>query len=395
MRFFYFLLLGGMVFFSQELNSLKPIKDPIRLTPVFREPFKSPLDMQPFPRRFPNLPPLFAVVEKRGVIYLAAMEQPAGKAERVLLLDAIEQTLSAGWEEGMLSLAFDPAFATTGRMYVYASRANPRRTVLSRYTLELKTKAEKIISLQNIKYHLQEEVLLEIRQPFANHNGGTVLFGPDGKLYLGTGDGGSAGDPRGYAQNPASLLGKILRLDVTPNIGYTIPPDNPFVNETGYRPEIFALGLRNPWRMSFSPEGLLIAGDVGQNLYEEISIIRRGENHGWNIMEGFHCFLPKTNCDQRGLTLPVLEYGHEEGVSVLGGFTYTKDKISFLKNKYIFADSLHGTIWYADLKEKKPVKHHLITLPGLLSSFARDHEGEIYIIEMNEGRIFRVADNSF
>ncbi|MCS6985743.1 MAG: PQQ-dependent sugar dehydrogenase [Leptospiraceae bacterium] len=345
--------------------------------------------MQPFPMVYPRLGRLFAVVEKRGLVYLVSQNS----GEKVVLLDEIEKTLSQGWEEGMLSLAFSPDFAKSGRMYIYSSRANPRRTVLSRYSTVLPSLTDKIISLRDLKLKWQEEVLLEIRQPFSNHNGGTILFGPDGMLYLGTGDGGSAGDPRGYAQNPASLLGKILRLKVDGPQGYEIPPDNPFVKKTNYRGEIFALGLRNPWRMSFSPEGELIVADVGQDLYEEVTIVKAGENHGWNIMEGFHCFQPKTNCPKEGLVMPILEYTHEEGQSILGGEVYTGKKIPFLHGKYVFGDSMSGKIWYTNLKEKNPQKKLLITLPGLLSSFGRDQDGELYVIEMTEGKIYRLEPN--
>lgn len=384
-KFFWFFLLSTL-----SLGNT-PKKTPIRLTPIFPESFRLPVDMQPFPIKFPNLNDIFAIVEKRGIIYLAEKGKPGNF--RIVFLDESDKTLSVGWEEGMLSLAFALDFPKSGRMYVYSSRANPRRTVISRYTAKSLPNPQNVKSLQDLKFDFEEEVILEIRQPFSNHNGGTLVFGKDGMLYLGTGDGGGAGDPRGYAQNPKSLLGKILRIDVSPKKGYLIPKDNPFVKNPEFRGEIYALGLRNPWRMSFSPEGELIVADVGQDLYEEIALVRAGENHGWNIMEGFHCFEPKLNCPKEGLSLPILEYSREDGSSILGGFIYKGKKIPFLKNMYVFGDSISGNIWYIDLKEKNPLKKWLFRLPGILSSFAQDFEGEIYVIEMNQGKIYELALN--
>jgi glucose/arabinose dehydrogenase len=171
---------------------------------------------------------------------------------------------------------------------------------------------------------------MEIAQPFANHNGGQMVFGPDGYLYVGLGDGGSGGDPQRNGQNLAALLGKILRIDVRDLAAagnYKIPVDNPFVDTAGAWSEIWAYGLRNPWRFSFDREtGLLWCGDVGQNRWEEIDIITRGANYGWNIMEGFHCYSPATGCDQSGLTLPIVEYDRSKGCSVTGGYVYRGDK---------------------------------------------------------------------
>jgi glucose/arabinose dehydrogenase len=237
-----------------------------------------------------------------------------------------------------------------------------------------------------------EVTIMEIEQPFSNHNGGQIAFGPDGYLYISMGDGGSAGDPQRNGQNLGTLLGSILRIDVSGLSGtgdYEIPIDNPFINTAGARAEIWAFGLRNPWRFSFDMEtGLLWAGDVGQNMWEEIDIITKGANYGWNIMEGFHCYSPTTGCDQSGLTLPIVEYDHSQGCSVTGGYVYRGDKIPSLQGYYIYGDYCSGNIWALGYHGNTVSRNMLLVESGLsITSFSEDLAGNLYILS-REGGIY-------
>ena len=252
-------------------------------------------------------------------------------------LDLRDRVSSRGSEEGLLGLALNPA--NENHLYIYYSAAGPRRSVVSRFLVDL---ANRTIDADS------ELIILEVEQPYANHNGGQIAFGPDGYLYIGLGDGGSAGDPLGSGQDTSTLLGSILRIDVsnaTATRPYAIPPDNPFADGGG-RPEIWAYGLRNPWRFSFDREtGDLWAGDVGQNEWEEIDIIQRGGNYGWNILEGDHCFSPRDNCDREGTIPPVWEYSLDgTPCSVIGGYVYRGDAIPWLRGAYIYGDFCSGKV---------------------------------------------------
>ena len=230
-------------------------------------------------------------------------------------------------EEGLLGLAFHPQYGTNGYFYVNYTAPNPLRTVVARYRV-LSGDPDRADSTSEFK-------IIEINQPFTNHNGGMLSFGPDGYLYMGMGDGGSGNDPLGNGQSMTTLLGKMLRIDVndtTASLHYRIPPDNPFAgNSSGWREEIWALGMRNPWRWSFDPPtGKLWAGDVGQDTREEVDIITKGGNYGWNIMEGTICRPPTTTCDTAGLTLPIKDYTHALGIAVTGGYVYRGSRVPFL-----------------------------------------------------------------
>jgi len=242
------------------------------------------------------------VTDQEGVIWV--FEEEHLGAEHVFVpepLDIRGRVSSRGWEEGLLGLALSPK--NERYIYIYYSAANPRRSVVSRLNYNRAVAPD------------SELVILEVPQPYANHNGGQIAFGPDGYLYIGLGDGGSAGDPQRNGQDTSTLLGTILRIDVseaTTEQPYAIPPDNPFAGSGG-RPEIWAYGLRNPWRFSFDREtGELWAGDVGQNRWEEIDIIERGGNYGWNAMEGNHCFRPPSGCEGEDFIPPVWEYPLED-----------------------------------------------------------------------------------
>jgi glucose/arabinose dehydrogenase len=246
-----------------------------------------------------------------------------------------------------------------------------------------------------------ERVLLHVDQPFANHNGGAVAFGNDGMLYISFGDGGSADDPRGNGQNLGTLLAKILRIDVSTSGGstpYTVPPDNPFIGKKDAKPEIWLSGLRNPWRMRFDrPTGDLWIGDVGQNAWEEIDVARAGtggQNYGWNVMEGFHCFSPQSNCDQTGLTLPVAEYGHDAGCAVIGGVVVHDPKQPRMDGGYIFSDSCSGTLWMLDPvtdAQGRSAASIVGETGASVSAIDDDENGVVYATDLQSGKLLKLS----
>ncbi len=292
-----------------------------------------------------------------------------------LFLDIRGKVISGG-ELGLLSVAFHPQFATNGRFFVnYTTQEGGRlRTVIAEYRASPPTADVADPT---------ERVLLEINQPYRNHNGGLNLFGPDGMLYIGMGDGGSGGDPHNNGQRLDTLLGKLLRIDVDGGSPYRVPADNPFVGRDGARPEIWAYGLRNPWRFAFDRETKqLFVADVGQNMYEEIDLVERGGNYGWRIMEGAHCFSPATNCERNGLELPIAEYDHSQGCSITGGYVYHGSRIRALAGRYIFGDYCSGRIWA--LTESSSGRFSMTRLldSGLrISSFGEDSSGELYVVD--------------
>jgi len=286
-----------------------------------------------------------------------------------------------GGERGLLSMAFHPRYRDNGRFFVnYTDRSGNTRVEGFRVGPD-----------PDVADPSTRQLILEVDQPYANHNGGHILFGPDGKLYVGMGDGGSAGDPHGNGQNRATLLGDLLRLDVDHGEPYSIPSDNPFARTPGMRGEIWAWGLRNPWRFCFDA-GLLYIADVGQNHWEEIDIVgsrRGGLNFGWNRMEGAHCFRSPT-CDRTGLVLPALEYGHGEGCSVTGGFVYRGRALPSLVGHYFYADYCSG--WVRSFRWEQGVvrEHREWSLPshGPITSFGLDAAGELYLV-CGDGRVWR------
>ena len=240
-----------------------------------------------------------------------------------------------------------------------------------------------------------ERILLTVNQPFTNHKGGQLAFGPDKFLYIGLGDGGSGGDPLGNGQNLQTYLGKMLRIDVDHTAGalpYAIPADNPLVAGGGL-PEIWAYGLRNPFRFSFdTATGSLFVGDVGQDLYEEIDILQKGGNYGWNVMEGLHCFSPATGCNMAGLALPIAEYSHSEGVAVIGGYVYHGTAIPALAGSYVFGDYFAGKIWRLTQDSSGAWQRVLLLSGGpTISSFGRDFAGELYVVDYAAGAILKVS----
>lgn len=300
-------------------------------------------------------------------------------------LDLRERVSDRGNEEGLLGLAFAPDYKSNGYFYVYYSAASPRRSVIARYQASPDAASADPDS---------EKIIMEIGQPFSNHNGGHIAFGPDGFLYVGVGDGGSGGDPRGHGQDMSTLLGTILRIDVNTldeTGSYAVPQDNPFVGMEGVRPEIWAYGLRNPWRFSFDREtGDLWAGDVGQNRLEEIDVIKPGANYGWNIMEGTSCFRD-AGCDREGLEPPVAEYGRDGGCSVTGGYVYRGSRIPSLVGAYVYGDFCTGNIWALRYDGYQVTQQARIADTDLrIASFAEGPDGEIYVLSFT-GEIVRLA----
>jgi len=325
------------------------------------------------------------VTEQGGLVRVFPNQQEA--AEATAFLDISERVSRAGSEEGLLGLAFDPSFSENGFFYVYYSAAGPRRSVLSRFSDNRDN--------PDLANPDSELVLLEVEQPASNHNGGQLAFGPDGFLYIGLGDGGLGGDPMGNGQNRGTLLSSILRIDVagaSEMARYRIPADNPFVDQPGARPEIWAYGLRNPWRFSFdTATGQLWAGDVGQNRWEEIDLIRKGRNYGWKTMEGFHCFSPRTSCDQTGLELPIVEYPNGADCSVTGGHVYRGTRLEALYGAYVYGDFCSGRIWAIRHNDGAIVDDKLLVDSSLyITSFGRDLAGNLYILSQFEG-IYRLV----
>lgn len=322
----------------------------------------------------------FFVTEQVGRVMTFPRE--ASPTEATVFLDIQDRVSDAGNEEGLLGLAFDPAFARNGHFYVYYSAANPRRSVISRFTAT----ASSLITAEPGS----ELMVMEISQPFENHNGGQLAFGPDSMLYISLGDGGLGGDPQGNGQDLSTLLGSILRIDVS-ELGqdgkYRIPPGNPFVGVPDAKGEIWAYGFRNPWRFSFDRQsGDLWVGDVGQNSYEEIDQVVRGGNYGWNTLEGVHCYTPNTGCDVSGTILPIMEYGGDKGCSVIGGYVYRGASIPSLAGTYLYADFCSGDIYGIRVDGGQVVEHELLVETNLtITSFAEAENGEIYVLSLDGG----------
>lgn len=326
------------------------------------------------------------VVEQPGLIRVFDNNEGASSAGTYL---DIRNKVAYGGEMGLLGLAFHPKFKENGFFYVNYTKDNPRETIVSRYKAS-STNASTVEPGSEV-------ILFRFAQPYSNHNGGKVAFGPDGYLYVATGDGGSGGDPQNNGQNKSAWLGKILRVDVnsTDKGNYGIPKDNPFVGKSGLREEIFAYGLRNPWRFSFDEQGRLWTGDVGQNKIEEIDIVTKGGNYGWRVKEAAQPFNDKDNTVTNKLIDPVHEYQHgDDGNSVTGGYVYQGKANPSLRGKYIFGDFGSGRLWALTYGGgSKATNQLLINRAGSISAFGEDANHELYICDYADGKILKLMSN--
>jgi glucose/arabinose dehydrogenase len=323
----------------------------------------------------------FFVVEQSGVVRIV----DAGAVRPTPFLD-IATLVEAGGEQGLLGLAFPPDYEKSGRFYVsYTAEEGNGDSRLVRYKVSA-TDA-------NVADATSGEVLLTVNQPYANHNGGNIVFGPDGYLYFGLGDGGSGGDPHGNGQSLGTLLGKLLRIDVSDATGYTIPPTNPFVSNLAAKHEIWSYGLRNPWRFTFDrANGDLYIGDVGQNAWEEIDFqpasSNGGENYGWNLYEGSHAYkvgLPAST------VFPVAEHAHGGGeCSITGGHVYRGKNVASLSGVYVYGDYCSGRIWTLKKTAAAWENALLFDTDHNISSFGEDEAGEVYVVD-HGGAIYRFA----
>jgi glucose/arabinose dehydrogenase len=325
----------------------------------------------------------FFVVEQAGTIRIIS----AGALLPTPFLDIHTKVNFDHAEQGLLGLAFHPNYSQNHLFYLNYDRLSGSQiqTVIAEYQ-ETST---------NQGAPSSERILLLVDQPFPNHKGGQLAFGPDGFLYIGLGDGGSAGDPNGNGQSLGTQLGKLLRIDVdhtSTGFQYAIPSDNPFISTSGALPEIWAYGFRNPWRFSFERGGTRhFCADVGQAKVEEIDLVERGKNYGWNVMEGSQCYNSST-CDKSGKTLPIAEYDHSEGSAVIGGYVYKGTAIPSLSGIYVFGDLSGGKIW--GLQETSPgtwTRTTLVSTALTLSSFGQDESGEVYVIDYGGGNVLKLA----
>jgi glucose/arabinose dehydrogenase len=336
--------------------------------------------------------PVFVTAPPGDTNRLFVVEQ--GGRIRVLHHDSLLATpfldvsghIVSGGEQGLLSLAFHPAYAQNGRFFVYfTDKHGDTRVVRYRVSAD-----------PDIADSTSGDTILATPQPFSNHNGGLLLFGPDDKLYVGLGDGGSGGDPLGNGQDLGTVLGKILRLDVDLPAPY-VPPDNPFVGTAGARGEIWLYGLRNPWRFSFdrTTANVYIA-DVGQGAWEEVDFLPSGspggQNLGWNVMEGDHCYAT-SSCDRTGLVPPISEYSHSDGCSVTGGYVYRGTRVTSLQGLYLYGDFCGGWVRsfrYAGGRATEPREWPALAVNGGLSSFGEDPRGDVYLTTLS-GNLYRIV----
>ena len=354
-----------------------------------------PLGPMAVERVFPNLTPtrltnlvqpgdgsdLLFVTEQPGRVLVFPDDQGVSQAGVFLDLQG-RVSPSPGNEEGLLGLAFHPNYRDNGHLYVYYSAAGPRRSVISRFSVKAGN--------PQVADPDSELIIMEIGQPATNHNGGQLAFGPEGFLYIALGDGGGGGDTFGNGQKKSTLLGSLLRIDVSSGSdgkNYRIPPDNPFVGVSGAKDEIWAYGLRNPWRFSFDREtGDLWLGDVGQGKWEEVDLIRKGHNYGWNTMEGAHCFSPSTGCIQTGLELPVAEYDHSDSCSISGGYVFRGRGTPSLLGAYVYGDYCSGKIWGLRYDGSSVTELMvLIDSPIRITSFGEDRAGNLHVLDQNDG----------
>jgi len=332
------------------------------------------------------------LVQQFGKIIILPQDRSSSK--EITFLDLSDRPLiKQKFEEGLLGLAFHPDYATNRKFYLYYTLQNPKHSVIS----EMQTSADDPSKADPST----ERILLKIPQPYWNHNSGNILFGPDGLLYIAVGDGGKSNDPHQLAQNTFVYNGKILRIDVNTRSGsrpYGLPSENPFLKKSGYHPEIFALGLRNPWGLSFHPKTKeLWAADVGQYAHEEINIIKKGGNYGWSFKEGDNPANAHNTKPAKGIKLidPIHEYHRKDGISITGGLHYRGTSAPSLQGQYLYGDWGLGTLWALDHQDGKSTNQKIFTRPKTLSkfrptAFAEDAQGELLILS-HDHKIYTIS----
>lgn len=372
-------LVGNACTYSWGQNSaLDTSALPVKIEKAFTK-FESPIERPIIVDFPPDGTNRLIIASQLGTVYVLPNDQEV-KTPKVFL-DISKQVVfnPKQNEEGLLGLAFHPKYRENGKFYIYyTTTEKPQLSVISEFRVSKED--------PNKADPASERELMRIPQPFWNHNGGTLVFGPDGHLYIALGDGGAANDPMMNGQNVATLLGSILRIDVDRtdnNLEYGIPTDNPFVGHgPKARGEIWAYGFRNPWRIAFDREtGTLWAADVGQDLWEEIDVVRRGGNYGWNLREGLHKFGPVGSEARPDLIDPVFEYHHDIGKSITGGTVYRGKQVPALVGKYIYADYVAGKVWALafDPKTYKATGNHLLGQGSMpIITFGEDEAGEMY-----------------
>ena len=368
------LIVAMAVFVALALQSAAAA--PVIALQPFVSGLTSPVDLQPSRDGTGRL----FVVEQGGIIRVIK----AGKLLATPFLN-LTNIVHSGGEEGLLGLAFHPAYKTNGRFFVNYTRvvSGQHQTIIAEYHVS---------STNKDVADPTGAILLKVNQPFDNHKGGQLVFGPDGYLYIGLGDGGDQGDPLKNGQKLSTLLGKMLRIDVDSGAPYKIPPTNPFIGRTGVKPEIWAYGFRNPWRFSFDLQSKkLYIGDVGQDAYEEIDIGTIGGNFGWNVMEGAHCYPIGSTCNQSGKILPIAEVPHPEAEAIIGGFVYRSTVIPGLSGYYVFGDFITGTIWGLKQVSGTWQRTTLLSTGRGISAFGRDASGTLYVIDYLNGAILKIV----
>ncbi len=382
-----FCAVGGLFFSAHPAVLAEEARPSVTLLPIVSRGALSTLSFAPSLKS-----PVFLTHARDQSGRLFIVEQPGtirilekGKLLEAPFLDIKERVLLGG-EQGLLGLAFHPEYRLNGRFFVNYTRKDDGATVIAEYH-----RSERVDLAGR-----EERVLVSIPQPYPNHNGGMIAFGPDGYLYIGMGDGGAGGDPQNRAQNKNELLGKLLRIDVNNLVPYGIPKDNPFIKSKESH-EVFAIGLRNPWRFSFDREtGDLWLADVGQNKWEEVNVVRKGGNYGWRVMEGFHCFNLPEPCGKENFTSPLIEYDHQGGrCSITGGYVYRGKAIPALVGTYLYGDFCSGELFLVRTTQGGQVSGEpwVLKTNAAISSFGEDENGEIYLLD-RKGAVYLLAPGS-
>jgi glucose/arabinose dehydrogenase len=343
----------------------------VQLTPVLKG-LEQPTDLV----FFPDSDTQGLMLEKEG--RLSRFDLEKSTTETVKIFDVLTQS-----EQGLVGIALHPNFEQNRRFFLHQSVKNGESNVGQVSCWRLDSAGPT---------HLG--IILQIEQPYPNHNAGQIAFGPDGMFYMGLGDGGWRNDPHENGQNGSTLLGSMLRINVETGQGYTVPEDNPFVADSTVANEAWATGLRNPWKFSFTPDGQMVIADVGQNAFEEVSLVSAGDNLGWNVREGRHCFPPENTCSADGLVEPIYEYDRSEGQSITGGFVASSAHIPAIQNHYVFGDFVSGRLWAipldADPDGSLAVAKSLGQWPFLPSTFGQSANGTLFVADFGKGFLYRL-----